>query len=773
MVKQLNSSNKVQAFSKRLFPGWHFLLALIVFSSKSYGQVSQQLTPEIQAYLFHIVRKSPILDQNIGKAFEYSGPMIFMENGSINYDSIDRIITVNPNLLTIRSSELSRCPKGIITEACNKTAIYEMCQQIHRYADGAPISTLPLLEEYFLKLFKQLPQEFNRGKLFDFLIDPNESPLLLTNISFAERLLTLQIKGYLKTADCKLILEAQGKALNASISERTHTLFNLMGGESNVFISELMAAGDGSYTEGMLQERDKDEYGEWNQGLPRAIGLFPYELTLSTDKKPNIKTERITQRSLLSAGDYKETQLHFDVWGYNSTNQTTVIIEKGGRQYPLFGSQTTRFLTPDSTFSKGTTFMHVLNNLYSETYESLKKQLDGKDGLNQQVKDRYIELGEIEAFINQKEGDLGELYKEPYKTRNITTKDERKRKKSDDPTLVMKPTTKARKKAKSKKQWDLIELYASYDETSSMLEQLIKERNELSEEFEHHDAIYRRYKKLLGEDWVPFTVKEGLYLFEDGTTFDIYTQDLTFKPTSHQETIEVRLISIPDDYEGETSDEIMMHISMVDARPYYDADFEVNFEDVFKSDAYLFDGRIFTEKDTAFFREFFEGFDNNNLPIELNLEGMGIGRWKDSMIIRDLEQQELKGYPGNTVEEKQASRESWAYKSLRHSALQVKINRSLQIHIESTTDPVVSNLTSTQFPIESILKTNNISKNELLSVLRTRSILMQTKNELIAICPKYLSTPKAKKFIDQLEERVAQSKFYVGETAIKLPKARE
>jgi hypothetical protein len=217
----------------------------------------------------------------------------------------------------------------------------------------------------------------------------------------------------------------------------------------------------------------------------------------------------------------------------------------------------------------------------------------------------------------------------------------------------------------------------------------------------------------------------------------------------------------------------MMHISMVDARPFYDADFEVTFEDVFQSDAFAFEGRIFTEKDTAFFRKFFDAFNKNAIPIELRLEGMGIGLWKDSIIIRDLEQQELKGYPGNTVEEKQTSRESWAYKSLRHSALQVKINRSLQIHIESTTDPVVSNLASTQFPIESILKTNNISKNELLSVLRTRSILMQTKNELIAICPKYLSTTKAKKFIDQLEERVAQSKFYVGKTAIKLPKARE
>jgi hypothetical protein len=104
---------------------------------------------------------------------------------------------------------------------------------------------------------------------------------------------------------------------------------------------------------------------------------------------------------------------------------------------------------------------------------------------------------------------------------------------------------------------------------------------------------------------------------------------------------------------------------------------------------------------------------------------------------------------------------------------QYESNRSLNIHIESSTDPVISNLTSTALPIESLLTNNGISKNELLSVLRTRSILIQTKNELIASCPKYLSTQKAKKFIDQLEESVAQSKYFIGNKAIKIPKIKE
>lgn len=772
MVNQLNSSNKFKPIFNSLFTCRYLIFIPLFFCLNIFGQVSQQLTPEIQAYLFHIVRKSPILENNVGSAFEYSGPIVKLADNSINYDSIDKILTVSPNLLIIRTDILAKSPKGILIEACNKTSIYEICRQIQKYSEGDPITALPLLDRYLTLFFNQLPNEMKRGKLYELLLNPVQSPILLSNYSFNERLYNLQLNGYTKAADNKTLLEAQGKAMNQTIEERTRSLFQLLGGNSTLFQSVLMAAGDGSYTEGMLQERDKDEQGSYNKGLPRAIGLFPYEIELNDDKK-SLRTKRIATQDLFTVGNQKLTQLHFDVWGYNSINQTTVIIEKGGRQYPLFGSQTTRFLTPDSTFSKGNTFMKVLNDLTDITYNELKEQLEGKNGLNQQVSEAQQQLGEIETLINQKEGDLGELYKEDYRTKNRAKRKELKQRRNDDPNLALKPTTKARKKAKNKRQTDLIELYAGYDETMETLEVLIEERDEVAKEFAHRDRILHWYQHLLGDQWMKFNSINGLYTFEDGTTFDIFTQELTFPPSDSSEYVEIRLLSIPEDYEGESSDEIMMHISLVDARPYYDADFEVSFEDVFKPDSFDFEGQIFTEKDTAFFRKFFDAFNKNALPIEIILEGMGIGLWKDSLIIRDIEQKELKGYPGNTVEEKQASRESWEFKSLRHTALQVKISRSLEIHIESATDPVVSNLTATQFPIESILKANSLSKNELLSVLRTRSILVQTKNELIAICPRYLSTQKAKKFIDQLEERVAESKYFVGRASIKLPKARD
>lgn len=54
----------------------------------SFAQGFSNMTAEEKAYLFHIVRKSPILENNIGRYFEYSGPDIRFANGKINYDSV-------------------------------------------------------------------------------------------------------------------------------------------------------------------------------------------------------------------------------------------------------------------------------------------------------------------------------------------------------------------------------------------------------------------------------------------------------------------------------------------------------------------------------------------------------------------------------------------------------------------------------------------------------------------------------------------------------------
>ena len=103
------------------------LLIFIVFGTQIvFSQEKERFSPEEKAYLFHIVRKSPILEKNIGRYLEYKGPNISFASGEINYDSIESIIINNPSFLYIRSSEISKAPKGLISEAANKMALWEL-----------------------------------------------------------------------------------------------------------------------------------------------------------------------------------------------------------------------------------------------------------------------------------------------------------------------------------------------------------------------------------------------------------------------------------------------------------------------------------------------------------------------------------------------------------------------------------------------------------------------------------------------------------------------
>src|SRR5690554_3043129 len=108
----------------------HFSLILILSFVANYWTTQAQedyfLSPQTKAYLFHTVRKSPILEQNIGRYIAYEGEEITLPNGEINYDSIEQKIINQPQLLTIYAHEISRSPKGLLAELANKVALWEL-----------------------------------------------------------------------------------------------------------------------------------------------------------------------------------------------------------------------------------------------------------------------------------------------------------------------------------------------------------------------------------------------------------------------------------------------------------------------------------------------------------------------------------------------------------------------------------------------------------------------------------------------------------------------
>jgi len=143
------------------------------------------------------------------------------------------------------------------------------------------------------------------------------------------------------------------------------------------------------------------------------------------------------------------------------------------------------------------------------------------------------------------------------------------------------------------------------------------------------------------------------------------------------------------------------------------------------------------------------------------------------VLVRDPLQRELQAYPPRETTTGIDTRDTEPFKSLRNTTIQIKLNRSLQIRIASTTDPVKSNVVSEHFDTDAFCQTNDISKNELLSALRTRSMLIQLRKELVQYATVYLTNVEAKKFIDALDNAIQKSTMKIGIKPIKLPKIRD
>src|SRR5690554_821395 len=337
------------------FPIIVLLSVFTVFSTVA--QEDYFLTPQNKAYLYHTIRKSPILEQNIGRYVVYSGKEITLPNGEVNYDSTEQVIINQPELLKIYSNEIRRSPKGILAELANKMAIWELNNVLQSH------------------------------KKIEKLSNPT--------LTFKDKIAMLDGFASWTEEEKKEVILAYNKAINDWVSHRTFQIFKQLGGEADYFKNVLTAAGDGSTTSGLFEEREKDERGRWNRGLPKAVGLFPYEPYIgikpnSKKKKPEVLPMGYTIHQFETIGNGRETNIHLDVWGYNSEKQTTVVIQKGGNYYPLFGAVNTRFLSPDSSFGGGLTYSTLIKRVQKDIFD-LENKISGKKGLDywiEQYKDK-------------------------------------------------------------------------------------------------------------------------------------------------------------------------------------------------------------------------------------------------------------------------------------------------------------------------------------------------------------------------------------------------
>lgn len=754
------------------------LFFLLPFFSNS--QEKNNFTAEEKAYLYHIVKKSPILEKNIGRYFEYKGPMIEFASGDINYDSIESIIINQPNHLFIRSSEISKSPKGLLSEAANKMALWELNKILlaKRLDDEAEFPFyIHKLEEFESILIKHLPTvalKEEKGikkphkKLYN-LLDPG--------LSLDDKIKMIETYHFLNSNEQLGTLSAINLSINEYVKKRTFTFYTSLGGEAEIFENILVAAGDGSNTTGLLEEREKDEQGRWNKGLPKAVGLFPYQLEFNSEmnKGASIEPLRYSKNKLRTVGNNKITNLHFDVWGYNSKKQTTVVIERKGLSYHLFGSGKTRFLSPDSSFSDGATFQSIINQLKNDKIKVLNDKITGKKGFDYWISNYEKKKTESAKKINKYERDYSEYGYTSITTKNkMSRKDKKERERmiEENPNQPLKknfqPKTDSNKDKRSQLQEAIVRENESYKSYKKYIADLKYEKENAQKILAEYQLKLNEYNQLMGEKWATYTYKDGIYTFEDSTQFDMLTQEFQFKEKNKEEDFEIRLLSIPFSCLSKDADEVMLHIHLADAEPSYDARLQIHLEDAFDSDKFTITKQLISKEDSVAVKQLFESIMNKKLPLIISNKGNGIGKWNGQKTIKDENPNELNSYPGANETEKQQQRMDSTFSRLRKTELIIKTKQTILFEINSYTDPVSSNLSITNPNIQSLMTKNNLSKNDVLSAYRTGFVLKKLKQELNILAGEYLDPPNAKIVIDRLNTEIEKSKITIGKTSIKL-----
>lgn len=711
-------------------------------------RAQQSIDGDLKAYMYHVVMKSPILFENIGRYFEYSGPNITLTNSNTNYDSIDVIIANKPDYLFIRSSEIGKRSPGIIAELANKTAIWELNKTLMAYMAGDESEQLrhqAHFQKFEAQLVKHLPESFVKitpqGKTFD----PKLREVLNPSVSFNLKRDVLLGMRHVNVVVAQAVLEAINISVETWVEDRTYQIFCMLGGKTKRFENVLLAAGDGSFTSGLLNEREKDARGRFSRGLPRAIGFFPYQMYLSSDEKgeDELKSEHYPSVDLKTSGLGRITNIHPDVWGYNDKKQTTLVLEKGGNQYLLFGSQETRFLSPDSSFVTGGTFMSIVNDLEFRLIADLTDKIYGKQGF-----DYWITFYSSEAQRTKHETIRIELDLKKYresKSRN----------------------SKSSKKKIKQLQNKFITKQNYIDKCEDNIKKLTKQKAVAKDLLDEYEAKLSKMKRLIGTNWMGWKMTDGFFVFDDGATFDIRTQDFRFPPTEEPELFEVRLLAVPFSAKSREVDEVMVHLSLSDMPRDFDKKFQLSRLDWFDPNSFVLNEPIFAKEDTVAVRDILEAL-STKMKTEIRAEGSGIGMFDNNQLIKNPKPIEENNYPGGNNDERNLAAQSEDYKALRQTSLFIDIKQNIAIEVQSFTDPVRTNFTPQSETLTKWITQGKISNNEALSVYRTMAVLLALKQELMHHASEYLDREYASKVIDHLDAEFKKIKITVGPLSVKL-----
>ena len=482
-----------------------------------------------------------------------------------DYKYIEAQIIKSPDKLILHQDQFQRKSNGIVRDLAIRFALWELGEALHYRnstdeADQIYRDRLKVFEKFVLE---EVPQKavrtLNNG---DYVLIESLQGYYTHSLTVHDKLAAIRNTNF-DQLEQMLIINAIMAAQEKYVNMRANQMVELLTGTNMSNKSDLSAVGDGSN----WADLEGGFYTPFTRNLPDEKGLFRFNINqvLNVEKElDELKTDDVLIREYKNDGN-QSTVMHFDVFGFHPERQTTLVIQKGGNSYVLYGKNEHRLVSPDSTYGEGVTYWRLMHELEFVHIAQLKEDLYGKRGYEYQIDLYEKKIESTKMAIKKSEYRLDVIRHTPSAPPKIKKKKLKKKDLSlsdqDRSGHIQGAMTKLDKK-RNIEQNHLLQLNGILVKQKSILAKLKIEMEKAFETLTKYETKLDKMKKNMGYLVMEYEQDNHIYTFIDGATFNYKTQDFTFAPSGKSESFRVYHIAFGKDVFEKRTEENFTHIDL-------------------------------------------------------------------------------------------------------------------------------------------------------------------------------------------------------------------
>lgn len=499
------------------------------------GSLSGQIAPDARqrAWLYRVVSKTPVLNANAASCFQFNQkPFYRFDNGQwfYNWDAAEQYMLRNPDSLAIDYSCLKNMPNGLLGELSVKLALYELIYHLKM-----PRHDGELTDTIALKLSRDLiralpdglsgrPQTRRARAIVDVVMNP--SLPVIRKVKDLTEMEVLPDEQLVVMNKWVQIVSAWAETRGNSYYRFLTDNYNV----NNINVLRMIAAGDGSGTAGLLDEKEIDPKDSVETGYGRGTGLFTYKYSVSE----SVVKSQLQNNESVELPANAVNAIHCSLWGLDSRIKPLVVVTCNNKSYHLFSIDNLGYLSPDENAGDGISYMQRIQQMVEQKVNKPMAKMNSTEGLRSIIENELALKANIESQMHRLENEIDSLKKQqPVNQAAI------------DVRMVQINTSLTNLTAKERRIKELERKLAA--QTTSV---------------DNSRKVIEEMQNLIGPNPQKWTRQGELFTFVDGVQFNILTQDLIFPISTKPQKAKIGLVSASMTLSGELRDEVQIFVNL-------------------------------------------------------------------------------------------------------------------------------------------------------------------------------------------------------------------